>query len=90
MSDRMRKVRVSYEPRGFGVALALSDTGEHLNDGAEAHPEEQSAGPDQDGVLRIGDACVTLELPTSDGRVSMLAWDPAEVPWASIGLAAAG
>jgi hypothetical protein len=67
-----KRVRVSYESTGHGLALMI-------------------AGPDtaatddryQDGVLRISDACVTLELPAADGRASVLAWDPAEVDWRS-------
>lgn len=43
---------------------------------------------DGDGVLRITDACITLEIPTTDGVPSVLAWDPAEVSWDAVGLAA--
>ena len=43
---------------------------------------------DGDGVLHITDACITLEIPTIDGVPSVLAWDPAEVSWDAVGLAA--
>ncbi|MGH1492213.1 MAG: hypothetical protein ACRBK7_22970 [Acidimicrobiales bacterium] len=34
---------------------------------------------DQGGLLHVGDAVTTLELPLADGGCSVLAWDPAEV-----------
>ena len=56
-------MRVSFESRRFGVALVVGDE-----------------GPDGDtGLLRVGDAVVTLEIPGPDGRSSTLTWDPAEV-----------
>ncbi len=66
--------RVRVSYRSEGAGLALS-----LADSVDV----------TDGVLRITDACVTLEIPTTDGRPSMLAWDPAEVSWDAVGLAAA-
>ncbi len=72
--EQTKAVRVSYVPTGFGLALEIDDTGELCLD---------SVG-DSDGVLRISDARVTLELPAANGKVSTLAWDPAEVSWESL------
>ncbi len=67
-----RPVRVSYEDRGFGVALVVGDGEVAGIDGSE--PDETEAG-----VLRVSDAVVTLEIPLADGGRSVLTWDPAEV-----------
>ncbi len=72
-----KKVRVSYVPTGHGLALTIADVEERTVDGVVAG----DGGDGEDGVLRVTDACVTLEFPMSDGRTSMLAWDPAEVDW---------
>jgi hypothetical protein len=73
--DGTKRVHVSYGAEGAGLALALSDSA--LSDSAT----------DGEGVLRISDACITLEIPTTDGVPSVLAWDPAEVSWDAVGLA---
>lgn len=67
-----KRVRVSYVPTGFGLALAIDDA------------PTGSAGTD--GVLCVSDACVTLDLVAPDGRPSRLSWDPAEVDWDAMGL----
>jgi len=72
-ADGPRRVRVSYVPKGFGLALVV-DTG--AEDG-----EDPSDGAGEQGLLRVGEACVTLEIPRPDGRPSVLSWDPAEVGW---------
>lgn len=65
-----RAVRVSYETRGFGVALVVDEAGDGTTD------ETDDA---ETGVLRVSDAVVTLEIPLADGGRSVLSWDPAEV-----------
>lgn len=67
-----RPVRVSYQDRGFGIALVVGDGEAPGADGSA--PEETEAG-----VLRVSDAVVTLEIPLADGGRSVLTWDPAEV-----------
>lgn len=67
-----RSVRVSYEPRGFGVALVVGD-GDPSDGSAEGDAESET------GVLRVSDAVVTLEIPLAGGGHSVLSWDPAEV-----------
>lgn len=67
-----RPVRVSYEDRGFGVALVVGDGGAAALDGVDAAETEA-------GVLRVSDAVVTLEIPLADGGRSVLTWDPAEI-----------
>lgn len=69
-ADQGRAVRVSYEPRGFGVALVV--------DGSSADGSDDD-GSAEAGVLRVSDAVVTLEIPLADGGRSVLSWDPAEV-----------
>lgn len=64
-------MRVSYVPRGFGLALVIDESEDHGTD-------------EVDGVLRVSDAVVTLEMPTVDGRPAVLAWDPAEVNWDAV------
>lgn len=61
-----RPVRVSYEPRGFGVALVVDD---------DAGTEDDETA----GLLHVGDAVVTLEIPLPGGGRSVLTWDPSEV-----------
>ncbi len=85
-----RRVRVSYVPTGFGLALAISDDPCTDGSSSEGSSSDGTSGEGtgnqyrSDGLLRIGDSCVTLELPTIDGRTSILAWDPAEVTWESM------
>jgi len=67
-----RPVRVSYEDRGFGVALVVGDDRADGVEGVDATETEA-------GVLRVSDAVVTLEIPLADGSRSVLTWDPAEV-----------
>ncbi len=67
-----RPVRVSYENRGFGVALVVGDDEASGADGSGTAETEA-------GVLRVSDAVVTLEIPLADGGRSVLTWDPAEV-----------
>ena len=76
-----RRVRVSYVPSGHGLALVIDDAAEHTD-------TEQTDTGQTDGVLRVSDAVITLEIPTADGRPAVLAWDPAEVTWDAV--AAAG
>lgn len=65
-----RPVRVGYVAAGIGVALVVDDGDRDDEDGSST--EER-------GVLRVGDAVVTLEIPRPDGGRSVLSWDPAEV-----------
>ena len=67
-----RPVRVSYETRGFGLALVVGDGEAPGGDGSDTADTEA-------GVLRVSDAVVTLEIPLADGSRSVLSWDPAEV-----------
>jgi hypothetical protein len=69
-----RRVRVSYDPKGFGLALVVDND---RDDGAA----EQPPATGEQGLLRVGEACVTLEIARPDGRPSVLSWDPAEVGW---------
>ncbi len=89
-----KRVRVSYQPTGHGLALMIAAPDA---DGADSDPNlsaplspstgdvspNDDAGRYQDGLLHISDACITLELPAPDGRPSVLAWDPCEVDWQS-------
>lgn len=70
-----KRVRVSYQPTGHGLALMIT--------APDAVGADGSGADYQDGLLHITDACVTLELPAIDGRGSVLAWDPSEVDWQS-------
>ncbi len=82
-AEEVHNVRVSYGAEGRHLKLAPVDDG--------PRPAAHEAPQDEErlsGVLRIGDGCITLELPTVDGRVSRLAWDPAEVDLADLGMAA--
>lgn len=84
-ATEVRQVRVSYGPEGRGLTLAPAI------EGPVPSEVESTTAPDPvNGVLRIGDGCVTLELPMPDGATSVLAWDPAEVGLADVGLAIAG
>ncbi len=67
-----RPVRVSYQDRGFGVALVVGEDEVSGADGDEIADGEA-------GLLRVSDAVVTLEIPLADGSRSVLTWDPAEV-----------
>ncbi len=69
-----RPVRVGYVAQGFGPALVVDDGA----DGSE-RLEDDADGEARDGLLRVGDAVVTLEIPLPDGRRSVLSWDPSEV-----------
>lgn len=75
-----RKVRVSYVPSGFGLALTITESPDLADDAALDRPPADGS----EGVLRVSDACVTLELPMADGRRPMLAWDPAEFNWEAL------
>jgi len=75
-----RKVRVQYVPRGFGLALTITD---EMSDPSAA-PEEGAADVD-DGFLTVVECGVTtLELARPDGASSTLIWDQAEVSWDSL------
>ena len=63
-----RRVRVNYVRQQFGLALVVDNEA-----GTTDHAEH--------GLLRVGDACVTLEIERPDGRSAVLSWDPAEVTW---------
>lgn len=67
---------MSYEQRGFGVALVVDGAGQDRagQDGDGAAVEEVETG-----LLRVSDAVVTLEIPLAGGGRSVLSWDPAEV-----------
>ena len=87
--EQTKAVRVSYVPTGYGLALEIDDTGELALDEHDTSQHETKAhetkelGAD-DGLLRISDARITLELPAVDGKTSTLAWDPEEVPWEAL------
>jgi hypothetical protein len=69
---------VSYVPQGFGVALVVDRDGD--GPGRRDRGRSDGAPPDDGpGLLWVGDAVVTLEIPGPDGRRSTLSWDPAEV-----------
>ncbi len=68
-----RPVRVSYQPRRFGVVLVVED---EAGGGAEGAGGAAGTGT---GLLRVSDAVITLEIPLPDGTRSVLSWDPAEV-----------
>ena len=70
-----RQVLVAYAARPCGLSLTLAELG--TGAGTEA-------GDPGLAMLRIGEGCVTLEIPSGDGRPSLLAWDPAEVDWAAL------
>lgn len=94
--DERRRVRVQYVPRGFGLALTISD------DTAADDPsaERQSAANDvtiddadldltdietNDGYLTvIASGVTTLEFRRADGESSLLIWDESEVAWDSL------
>lgn len=76
-----KKVRVSYVPTGHGLALTIAEVRRRPRY-RRSKSHDLAASPEAtDGVLRVTDACVTLELPMVDGRTPVLAWDPAEVDW---------
>ena len=77
----IRRVHVTYAPEGAGLSLVDVDTPTSDLDAAA-----ESASGESDGVLHISEACITLEIPRPDGQPSVLAWDPAEVSWDSLGL----
>ena len=78
--DGRRRVRVQYVPRGFGLALTISD-----------EPSDPAASTDggideaDNGFLTVVESGVTtLELARPDGASSTLIWDQAEVSWDSL------
>lgn len=81
-AEEVHNVQVSYGPEGRHLNLAP------VVDEPKLVPEPSGQEGQVSGVLRIGDGCITLELPTVDGRVSRLAWDPDEVDLADLGMAA--
>lgn len=79
-----RAVRVSYVPQGFGLVLAVdpssSEPATSIDPGADPGADSgDHRASDERGVLTVGDAVVTLEIPRPGGGWSTLAWDPAEV-----------
>ena len=75
--EERRRVRVSYVPRGYGLALTIFDD-ETTDDG------NVEAGPD-DGYLTVVESGVTtLELRRPDGEPTVLVWDQSEVAWDSL------
>lgn len=66
-----RRVRVGYATRGFGPALVVG-----RDDGPDDGHDDA-----EHGLLTVGDAVVTLEIPRPDGTLATLAWDPAEVAY---------
>ena len=76
------RVRVNYVPRGFGLALTISD--DEAIDVTDAASTETEVEP-EDGYLTVIECGVTtLELRRPDGGSSYLIWDQAEVAWESL------
>lgn len=65
-----RRVRVGYAAQGFGPALVVE---------RDEVPEGDDPSDAEHGLLTVGLAVVTLEIPRPDGTRATLAWDPAEV-----------
>ena len=82
----IRRVHVTYAPEGAGLSLVDVDTPTSYLDAAAESASGETASGESDGVLHISEACITLEIPRPDGQPSVLAWDPAEVSWDSLGL----
>ncbi len=82
-AEEVHNVQVSYGPEGRHLKLAPVD--DESRSAARSTPQDEER---LSGVLRIGEGCITLELPAVDGRISRLAWDPDEVDLADMGLAA--
>ncbi len=72
-------VRVGYVPSGFGLSLAIAGSGDGGSVAGDAFD-----GRGANGVLNVGDGCVTLEIPAGVGMPAVLTWDPAEVDWDSM------
>lgn len=87
-----RRVRVHYETRSYGLAMAIVDELDEAHgmlDGIEVTADGPHGPADGlevgNGVLTIGDGGVaTLELIHGDGSPSFMVWDAAEVDWESL------
>ncbi|MDH3301261.1 MAG: hypothetical protein OES24_12210 [Acidimicrobiia bacterium] len=94
--EERRRVRVHYVPRGFGLALTISDDTTTDNPSAQrqaAANDVSIADPDldltdiesDDGYLTvIASGVTTLELRRPDGEPTLLIWDESEVAWDSL------
>lgn len=98
--DERRRVRVQYVPRGYGLALTISDdtTTEDPSALRQAAANDVSivddaVDPDldltdvetDDGYLTVvASGVTTLELRRPDGESTLLIWDEAEVAWDSL------
>jgi len=98
--DERRRVRVQYVPRGFGLALTITDTsndnpssddpsGEPQVDQDQATANDVTIESDDveidDGYLTVvASGVTTLELRRPDGELSLLIWDESEVAWDSL------
>jgi len=74
-----KQVKVRYVPSEFGVSLRIEDR----SDAARQVPVSDSTAA-MDGVIRITDLLVTLEIRLGDGQTSTLMWEPADVPWETV------
>ncbi|MDH4277282.1 MAG: hypothetical protein OEZ14_06645 [Acidimicrobiia bacterium] len=94
--DERRRVRVQYVPRGFGLALTISDDTKADDPSAERQAAANDVRIDDadldltdietnDGYLTvIASGVTTLEFRRPDGGSSLLIWDESEVAWDSL------
>ena len=91
--DERRRVRVQYVPRGFGLALTITDDLSDDNKANAVTMEACGTDPDvdatdietNDGFLTVvASGITTLELRRPDGESSLLIWDESEVAWDSL------
>ncbi|MDH3293518.1 MAG: hypothetical protein OER95_04250 [Acidimicrobiia bacterium] len=88
--DERIRVRVTYVPRGYGLALTISEESTPPDAAADGPLSEDlgQAGfavQADDGYLTVVESGVTtLELRRPDGQSSYLIWDQSEVAWESL------
>lgn len=96
--EERRRVRVQYVPRGYGLALTISDdTTDDLSAQRQAAANDVSIDDpaidltditdieSDDGYLTvIASGVTTLELRRPDGEPTLLIWDESEVAWDSL------
>lgn len=80
-----KKVKVRYVPSEFGISLRIEDRFESRAQDVPTQPvRTPESAAAMDGVIRITDLLVTLEIRRGDGQVSTMMWEPADVPWESV------
>ena len=82
--DERRRVRVQYVPRGYGLALTITED----STPSQAVTVDEADVGDVDGddayLTVVASGVTTLELERPDGASSTLIWDTSEVSWDSL------